>query len=67
MKNIIKIIISIALSLLILVGVVLSILNIVDIYTLDEVFENLLKSFYIILTITIGLSLISFITSIFNK
>lgn len=67
MKNIIKIIISIALSLLILVGVVLSILNIVDIYTLDEVFENLLKSFYIILTITIGLSLISFVTSIFNK
>lgn len=67
MKNSIKVIILTAISLLILTGVVFSILTIVDVYTAEEALDNFLKSFYIILIITAGLSLISFITSLSKK
>jgi hypothetical protein len=67
MKNSIKIIILTATSLLILIAVLFSILSIMDVYTVTESVDKFLKSLYVILVIVMGFSLISFITSLFNK
>jgi len=67
MKNSIKIIILTAVSLLILIAVLFSVLSIMDVYTLEESIDNFLKALYIILVIVAGFSLISFVTSLFSK
>ena len=66
MKNSIKIIILTAISLLVLSVVLLGILNVVEVYTLEESVDIFLNILYVMLIITAGFSLISFITSLFK-
>lgn len=67
MKNVIQITILTAISILVLVGVILVILNVLDIYTVEEAISNFVKSLYIVLSVTVGFSIISFVVSLFKK
>lgn len=67
MKNSIKVIILLTLSLLILIGTIFGILSVAEVYTFQEALDNFLKSFYIIFIIAFGLSLISYIISLFKN
>ena len=62
MKNVIKKIIALSISLIIVVAVIFGIFYILEVQTLDEIVENFIKIAGVIFLIGAGASLLSLIT-----